>query len=637
LPATDDTTATAPPPRAEADPGRQRDALLALAVIAIATSLAYSNTLHSSFHLDDLTTIVRNEGIRDLGAHWPPWENRALGHLSFALNQRLGGLDPFGYHLANLLIHLCNALLVFRLTAITLRAPALREAEAGPLLRRFLPLAAGLLFALHPIQTQAVTYVVQRFASLATLFYLLSVVLYAESRLSLDQRRARAASLYLLSLLAAAAAMRSKEISFTLPVVIAGYELLFFRGSARRLLLVAPIGATALLIPLGLAASGQTLADVLGDSSALAETQDIPRSVYLLTQSRVVATYLRLLVLPVGQNLDWDFPLSHGVFDPAVLLSVAVLLAVGGGAVLLLVRARRSHRPAGVLFFFGVAWFFVASSVESSVIPIRDVLFEHRVYLPFVGAAIALGTAVLCGVERLRPRLPAGIQCAAALLATAGPLGAATYARNLVWKDEVTLWSDVASKSPRKPRPHNNLGVSLWEQGRVEEALREYREAIRLDPGYAEPHDNLGIALYWARHEVDEAIQEYREAIRLAPQNARAHNNLGVAYRTKGLVDPALLEFREAIRLDPALPQAHANLGAAYVAQGRIMDAVRECQEAIRLDPGRADSHLFLGLSFQAMGLRERAAQQYRDAVRLDPGLAEARDRLRAILAERAP
>ncbi len=301
------TPATSRPAPEASNFARTREGIVSLLVITAAAVLVYSNAFGASLHFDDFASIVENQSLRDLRSQWPPSGNRWLGYLSFALNFRLGGLEVFGYHLANVLIHVCNGLLVFWLTSITLRTPSLRGAESGPLVRRFLPLTAGLLFAVHPVQTEAVTYVVQRFTSLATLFYLLSLALYAQARLSLEEDRpskARAACLYGLSVVAAAGAMRTKEIGFTLPLVAAGYELLFFRPG-RRLLLLAPLGATALLVPLGLATHGQKLADVLGEASRFAaETPEIPRSVYLLTQSRVVSTYLRLLLLPIGQNVD---------------------------------------------------------------------------------------------------------------------------------------------------------------------------------------------------------------------------------------------------------------------------------------------------------------------------------------------
>lgn len=620
------------PNREAADSTGSREALVAALVIPLATLLVYSNAFDASFHFDDIHSIVENRALRDLRTMWPPSGNRWLGYLSFALNHRLGGRGVLGYHLANLFIHVCNGLLVFWLTAVTLRTPALRDAQTGPLLRRYLPLAAGLLFAVHPLATQAVTYIVQRFASLATLFYLLGIVLYAKARLSLEANRRwtrRAALLYGFSVAAAAAAMETKEISFTLPFAAAGYDLLFFPSGRKRLVLLAPLAATGLLVPLGLAhATAQSLADVLGEASHLtAETQAIPRSVYLLTQSRVVVTYLRLLVLPVGQNFDYDFRLSNSLADPSVLLALAVLLTTAATAVFLLVRARKTNRAAGALVFFGIAWIFVTLSVESSVIPISDVIFEHRVYLPSAGAAIALGTALLLAIERLRLRAMAPVQVATALLIAAGPLGAATYARNFVWKDELTLWSDVVAKSPEKARPHCSLGVALGRKGRVDDAMREFLETIRIDPGYMEAHLNLGVA-YVEKGRIDDAIREYQEAIRLDPGSAEAHHKLGAAYGLSGKVGAAIQEFREAIRIDPWYADAHLDLGAAYGKQGKVDDAIRELREAIRIEPANALAHADLASALVARGLHDEAIRECREALLLDPGSALAHNNL---------
>ncbi len=589
----------------------------------------YSNTFDASFHFDDFTSIVRNGSLRDLRTQWPPSGTRWLGYLSFALNYRVGGLDVWGYHLANTLIHLCNGLLVFWLTALTLRTPAMQRAEAGRLVRSHLPLAAGLLFVVHPVQTQAVTYVVQRFTSLATLFYLLSLVLYARARLSPVAERAskvRAASLYCLSLVFAAAAMKTKEMSVTLPFVAAAYELIFFRAR-RRLLLAVPLAATALLVPLGLSGSGQKLTAVLGDASRLAETQEIPRWVYLLTESRVVVTYLRLLLLPVRQNLDYDFRLSHSLADPTVLFALAVLLAVAVAAAFLLVRARKTNRAAGALVCFGAAWFFVTLSVESSVIPISDVIFEHRMYLPLAGAAVAMGAALLSAVERLRSRISVGIQCGAALLVTAAPLGAATYARNFAWRDELTLWSDVVAKSPRKARPHQNLGNALLERGKTSEAVRELLTALSIAPGYADALNDLGAA-YNEQGRIDEAIPALRKAVALEPGYANAHINLGSSLQAKGWLDDAMREYREALRLDPSLATAHNNLGNAFDAKGQAAEAAREYREAIRLDPSMAQAHHNLGVIYFGNGQLDDAIREYREAIRLDPGLAEPHEQL---------
>src|SRR6266511_4314591 len=604
-----------------------RQALVAMLVIAAATVLAYSNSFDASFHFDDLRNIVRNQSLRELGRQWPPSGNRWVGFLSFALNYRFGGLEVFGYHLVNLLIHVCNGLLVFWLAAITLRTPALRSAEAGPLVRGYLPLAAGLLFALHPVQTQAVTYIVQRFASLAALFFLLSLVLYAQARISLEAdppSRAAAGGLYGLSLIAAAAAMKTKEISFTLPLVAAMYEWLFF-GARRRFLLIAPLAAAALLLlPIDVITHGANFDDLLGDPSQFAaETPEISRGAYLLTQSRVVVTYLRLLFLPVGQNLDYDVLLSHSVIDPRVLFALAILLALAAVAVFLLRRARETNRGPGLLLFFGIVWFFVTLSVESSIIPIRDVIFEHRMYLPSAGAAVALGAALLWAIERMRLRASLARQAAVGLLLTTGPLGVATYARNLVWKDDLTLWGDAVSKSPGKARPHNNLGKALIDSEATSEAVNELLAALKIAPPNADALSNLGVA-YAKQGRADEAIAAAMAAVAIKPADARAHNTLGTAYEVKSQIDDAVREYREAIRLAPSVAGVHYNLCGALLTSGRFGDAVQQCRELIRLAPSSAEGHNLPGGAFQASGQLDDAVREYREAIRVEPSMADA-------------
>lgn len=570
------------------EPTGAREALVPLLVIAAATAVVYSNTLDASFQWDDFPHIVEDEAVRDLGRWWPPTGRRWLGQLTFALNYRFGGLDVRGYHLVNTAVHVCTSLLVAWLAALTLSTPRAREAEAGPLLRSGLPLAAGLLFAVHPTATQAVTYVVQRFTSLATLFYLLALALHVQGRLAREERstsRARTFCLHFLSVLAAAAAMKTKEISFTLPLVAAGYELLFFK---RMRLPLVPLALTALLVPLGL--SSQDLSDVAGDASRFGlEGSAVPRWTYLLTQSRVVVRYLRLVVVPSGQNLDYDFSLSRSVLEPEVLLALATVLSVIGLAAYLLARALERRRVEGLLVFFGVAWFFVTLSVESSVIPIADVIFEHRMYLPNAGAAVALGTALLWSGERVHWPPSLAARLAAALLVTAGPLGIATYSRNFVWKDEVTLWEDVVSKSPRKKRPHVALGVAYEAEGRLDEAMRHYLTAVEIDPRSAVARNNLG-GIYREKGLLEAALLEYREALRIAPGYAAAHNNLGVAYADMGRLEEAIAEYQQALRLKPRYARARSNLGAAFGAQGRFDDAIREFREALRLDPGLVEA-----------------------------------------------
>jgi hypothetical protein len=554
---------------------------LALAVIAVATFLVYANTFDAPFQFDDFKNVVLYGPVRSLRGLWS--DPRVVGYLSFALNYRFGGLDVVGYHLVNVAIHAANAVLVYWLVATVLRCPTLRERPDASMRRRHLPLVASLLFALHPVQTQAVTYVVQRFASLATFFFLLSVVLYARARLAAlaePTSRARVVLLACASMAAAAAGFKTKEIAFTLPMVLLGFEWLFFRPR-RRLVAALPFFALAvLLLPIDLLTRGRGVGAALGDQTQFAaETQHISRWSYLLTQSRVVLTYLRLLVWPVGQNLDYDYPLSRSIAEPAVLFSLAMLAALIAVAVVLLRRDLDSDRSTGVLLFAGVAWFLATLSVESSIVPIRDVINEHRLYLPSVGAAIAFGAGLLHLLDRLPLRATFPTRVGVALCLTCAPLGVATFARNRVWQDEARLWTDVVSKSPAKARGHEALGLEFLSRCDIDRAVDEFstalgspdRTAIRAELlariGPARAVEATRIAeLCQERGQLEGAERKRREAACLSPASAAVHVNLGATYHLQGKLEEAVAEYRRALQLDPALVQARENLLAAFEA-----------------------------------------------------------------------
>jgi hypothetical protein len=539
-------------------PGRAptRWASLEPLLVAAATALAYANTFAAPFHYDDQNVILGNPALRDLAALWPPAGPRWLGELTFALNLRFGGEDVLGFHVVNLLVHLGAALLVHRLARTALRMLELRDAAISPLVRRFLPLGAALLFALHPLQTEAVTYVVQRFASLATLLYLAAVVLYAEARLALEagpgSRRAAAAR-YALAVVASAAAMATKEISVTLPVAVAGIELVLFSGRPRRLLLALPFAVAALLVPLG---QREVLSDLDRWST---EAAAISPGVYLLTQTWVVLQYLRLFLLPAGQSFDHDVPLAGSAGDPRVLLAVAVHLAVLGLAAAALVSARRRGRGEGVLVFVGIAWLYLTLSVESSVVPLRDVMVEHRMYLPSVGAALALATLLLTAVERLPLPAAGPVRAGAALFLVAAPLGAATLLRNRVYGDDAALWADAVAKAPGKARPHHLLGVARLRRGAARTALPELLAAVRIKPRYPEALANLAYA-HAELGEFGAALRVAERAVALSPESAVARNNLGTIREDLEDLAAAARDYEEALRLAPAMAEARENL-----------------------------------------------------------------------------
>src|SRR6185369_5622186 len=286
----------------------------------------------------------------------------------FALNYRLGGVDVTGYHIVNLLIHLTNGGLVYCLVSLLRKSPFF-PVDQGTDDYRLIPLFTTLLFICHPVQTQAVTYISQRVASLATLFYLGTLILWLVAR-NAAKRNVRIL-LYGVAFGTALLAMATKEIAFTLPLTLLLLEYIFFGGQLRRLVVPAALFfLAASLIPAAFFAATGGNGGLLDLLRRLATpTNLISRTDYFLTQLRVQVTYLRLLVLPTGQNLDYDYPVAHSLFSLPVMASLALITGMLFGALFLLYRARGSGRFDLRLIGFGILWFFITLSVESSFIP----------------------------------------------------------------------------------------------------------------------------------------------------------------------------------------------------------------------------------------------------------------------------
>lgn len=632
--------------------------ILHLVLIVVTGTLVYSNTFGVPFTFDDNHSIIDNPVIKDLstflsGAGYAYNPRRFVGILTIALNYHVGGLSVTGYHLVNLAIHLGNALLVYALVRLTFRAPFFKPTTGEPTAApRLVSLFAALLFVAHPVQTQAVTYVIQRLASLATLFYLAAVICYAKARIVMVEggssddsgRAVRGAGWFLLCLLAIICAMRTKEIAATLPLTIVLYEFSFFgahRGK-RLLLLLLPVLLTLLVVPIGILVAGKPAAELLSDVSSLTrETQNISRGGYLLTQFCVIATYLRLLFLPIAQNLDYDYPVYHSLFAPRVLSS---FLLLSGLIALALVLYRKSadggacgvgadRQPVGTsaqtrqayrLIAFGIVWFFLTLSVESSIIPIKDVIFEHRVYLPSFGAFIAFAAAASLLARRV-PRQAAFAAGACIVLA----LGVATFARNEIWGDQLVLWRDVLEKSPGKARPYNNVGLLLKERGDVDGALRCFQRAVELQPDF-DAYDNLGVTLY-LRGLTGEALKSLEHARELNPNSPHVYINVGKIYLDSGDLPRAIVEFEKALALAPDAPVALNNIASAHLKLRQYDKAIAYLREGEHVNPDDLTVRYNLAAALYLKGAPEQALRELERVLRADPEHQAAKELVRTI------
>ena len=625
-----------------------------LLIIGVFGFLIYSNTFNAHFELDDDEYIIQNSAIKDLSYFLEPSKvmgltdvainfryafiTRIVGYFTLALNYHLHGLDVTGYHVFNILVHIINALLLYFLIRLIFQTPFFSDVTpdhtlAPPITPDIFALCSALIFVSHPVQTQAVTYITQRFASLATLFFLLSILAYVKSRLSSSTPVKY--GLYGFALMSAVTAMLVKEISFTLPVVIVLFEFFFFQGKyGKRALLLFPFALTMLVIPAALlTAQGSFSIEGIDQSmKTLASGPEVARMDYLFTQFRVIVTYIRLLFLPVNQNLDYDYPVYHSFFALPVFFSFLFLLFLFFLGVYFLYRSidkDKEGRHYLRLISLGILWFFITISVESSIIPIQDVIFEHRIYLPSAGFIMVIMTAVSMAVRKIRNRAVsraivagiAGIICI---------LGGAAYARNSVWKTNTSLWEDVVIKSPSKARPHNNLGVAYDQKGRTDDAIREYLLAIQINPEYDEAHYNLGVT-YDKKGLTEAAIKELRTAILIYPGYSQAYNNLGIIYAKKGRTREAVRAFLAEKKIVPDSVKAYNNLGIVYGREGRTEEAIHEFLAAIQIDPDYADAHYNLGITYKKQGRYDEAAREFQTVLRLRPDHAGARNNLESI------
>lgn len=610
--------------------GRVR-ALIHAALLAAVALACYAHTLGYPFHFDDGMFILENPLVTKPGALLNPDGiladptlsdsvtgsriTRWIGYASFRMNYLLGGLDTRGYHAVNIALHLVCGLLVYAIVLMSLRLSA-GGAEDG--VHERIALFAAAVFIAHPLQTQAVTYITQRFASLAAMFCLSSMACYIRWRTG-----GRGAWLAL-AVGASAAAMLTKENSFVLPVAIALLEFAFFRSRGRRqYLALGLVAATMLIVPAAVLYSSSG-----GAVEATAIHKEISRFEYLLTQFAVIATYMRMLALPYGLNLDHDFPLYGSLASPAALGSLALLALIAAAAVRGYMRAARGALQGGwAMIHLGALLAFVFLSVESSVVVLANLIFEHRMYLPMLGVVMAAagGAASLAQSHaRRRSRLVIAALCIVVALC------ATSRERNKAWQSEIALWSDAAAKSPLKPRPHTSLAKAYAEAGMHEEAEAEYKRAIALDPAHnvdvrPEAMYNLAI-LYRETGRVAEAEGMYVEMLRLYPGaqaslRAMALYNLGNLYLGDGRVDDAAGQWELAVSAVPSHSKAHNQLGNYYSMRADVASAEEHYRVAIAANPSNHEARLNYARLLESAGRADEARAVRDEAARLRTGL----------------
>lgn len=613
---------------------------LLLVGLLAAIYVGYARALDGELQFDDLRGIVENPALRHILPAGQVLELmrrpiRELTDLTLALNYRSSGLSVRPYHLVNLGLHLATVVAVLALALRILR----RLGWPAPFATAFFTAA---IFGLHPLQTEAVSYVYQRAEVLASLFYTLGLLL----ALTAEEKGCTTggAVAYAGALACLLLGWGSKPIVSTFPAALVLCWLAFPAADEKSRLASHAVGRLLASLPFWVLTAALVSLLLTGLRGSVEVGFDLPvmsAGRYFLTQPRVILTYLRLLFWPRGQNVDWEFPPSESLFELRTATAfVAVGAILGCAAWLWWWSARRARavelRALARLAAFGVLWFFLLLAPTSSIVPILDVMAEHRVYLPSLGILLPVAAGGVLLLRKVAPGPRGAFLGGAAAAVVCAVLGIALDRRNVVWESAIALWSDAVAHSPGKARPHMNLGYALV-QTDPERALGELRIAQKLaeagDRGVLvdELEQNLAGALL--------ALRRYSEAMDVLKQvaarqeSAPVVNDLAIAHLESGEVEQARALATRAAERWPLYAPAHHTLGQLDFVQRDYAKALPHFRRAVELDPDSPSSLAGLAMTQQKLGDRAGACASWSRYARTGaPGAEEKSARVLAAL-----
>ena len=595
-------------------------------ILLIAVIVTYGHTLDVPFYLDDFSSIQENPIIYNWQGTffqiWNTYKLRVIGYLSFALNYQFHQFQVYGYHLINILIHLLTGLAIFALVRGLIATPALKNNQTTI----WLPIIVALIFILNPLQIQAVTYIVQRLASLAALFYIAAMASYIQARL--NPKLITKLIWTLLCLLFATLAFFTKQNTVTLPIAILLLELIFFPGHIRRIILTITTALIASFIIWYIIATTFNLDPFsLKSLEVLSrETTNISRYEYFATQTKVLWTYISLFFWPISSHIDYAYPISQGFFIGTehynwlarIMHSQEFWALIAHITLLIIAAYNLRKRP---LIAFSILFYYLAHGIESSFIPIKDIIFEHRTYLPNLGLAILSAYILVVKIPQYSRIIP--IIIIAILLI----LGTLTWKRNQMWREPVALWQHNVEQSPKKKRAWNILGKHLIQQGKIQVQQGNLKQSkISFNKGI----EALKRSIYMTTKNPDGT-----KSMSLTPETAL---NLIVAYKN-------LHQYKNAFTwINRSLSQRHklgklnhakllVNKGNIYFELGRenhkrannlkakqlYLNAKKAYQQALKIDKNNLKAQINLANIFAVMGKTKEAIARYQKVLAIDP------------------
>lgn len=631
---------------------------LAVMLIVFACAGAYLNSLDVPFIFDENTKIVRNPDIKQLGnigtkLIYPYNRNnptiyrndpsRPLTYLTLTLNYYFGKLGPYGYHVFNVVLHALNSILTFFLV----KELILYVFGTDIIL---LPFFTALFFAVHPINTSAVSYVLGRADLLATLFYILSLLLFIETF-------KRNKNYYVPALVCFLLAISSKQTAVTLPAIILIFDYMFMCDFKLNDLLKKKYYHLPFWIILAVYMAFRYF--YLGGMRDFEGANALwDRYPYLIIQPYVILRYILFLLIPARLSFYHylDYPVS--MFEFKILGSFVIIAVMFA---LLVFLAKKKNGSAKVILFSAL-WFFITLSPTSSFFPTTTPMVENRLYLAgicFYILLVLLYFSVFSGSALSSDKPALLLFCIMGVHVLF--LGALTVKRNKLYQEPVALWKEVILRYPANPRAYNNLATLYYDRGEYEKAMQIYKQVLTIRPGYPEAHNGLAM-VYDVQGEYEEALKEYKKSLEYKPDFIEAHINLGNLYSANGKYGEAMREYARSIEIDPGYDGTYYNLGVMYFKKkdyDRAVEAYRkalemnpgneaakknlagildyekkyiggvaEYKKLIKKDPDNAEAHYNLGLLYKDMQELEKALDEFKKAAEIKPGYTDAHNSL---------
>ena len=601
-------------------PRKFRESILPAFAIILAGVLAYSNTAQVPFMFDDSIRILYNLKIRTL---WPPFlamfeTNRPIVNYTFAINYAIHGYEVWGYHVLNLAIHLAAGLCLYGIVRRSLPRVENKLAQNAD----YLALAVALIWVVHPLQTQAVTYINQRYESLMGLNYLLTLYAFIrsfDSKYSIGWR--------IVSVAMCGLGMGCKEAMVSAPVIVLWYDRVFFARSWRELFSQRKWYYFFLASTWGILAWAMLHYTDEYTQGGMVSVANVTPWTYLLSQSEVIVEYLRLAIWPQGQCFFGKWPIAQTIQD--VLPQGLIVVALLAGTVWCLFRIPK-------LGFLG-GWFFLILSPTSSVVPIRDFIFEHRMYLPLASVAVVFVVGTYFAIGRCGLSDVTSKRCYTLVFTVAViGLASATFLRNQVYHSEMSMWRDTVNKAPLHADAWHNLGLAYINVGNTSDALQYLAKASSLAPDDSQTNSSYGSALLeYGEYEL--ARKHLAAAIESDPKDHIALRNMGNLLLDTGKGIEAIEYCERAVQLAPPDAELRMSLAAALIMGGRFEDAIEQCRKTLSVDPTYPKAHLNLVSAYSKLGKFDEAIEHGLAAFETDPNSTGSREMLDALFAQSSP